>query len=174
MSGKFNHLAPHHLASAVSGLITETLRPDTWTHYNPAPEVLAVLRPGLDLTLMTLVLRSGINLSLPLSTILFLIYYCDRTNLWELRRKLIQTQKRHEINIPLWLEVDLLGLIEQWALGATWDELCSNTSLDEGDLVRILRRTIDLLWQIPQAPRVANGLKENARKAVSMMKRFPI
>ena len=174
MSGKFNHLAPHHLASAVSGLITETLRPDTWTHYNPAPEVLAVLRPGLDLTLMTLVLRSGINLSLPLSTILFLIYYCDRTNLWELRRKLIQTQKRHEINIPLWLEVDLLGLIEQWALGGTWDELCSNTSLDEGDLVRILRRTIDLLWQIPQAPRVANGLKENARKAVSLMKRFPI
>jgi len=174
MSGKFNHLAPHHLASAVSGLITETLRPDTWTHYNPAPEVLAVLRPGLDLTLMTLVFRSGINLSLPLSTILFLIYYCDRTNLWEVRRKLIQTQKRHEINIPLWLEVDLLGLIEQWALGATWDELCSNTSLDEGDLVRILRRTIDLLWQIPQVPRVANGLKENARKAVSLMKRFPI
>ena len=70
--------------------------------------------------------------------------------------------------------MDLLGLIEQWALGATWDELCSNTSLDEGDLVRILRRTIDLLWQIPQAPRVANGLKENARKAVSLMKRFPI
>ena len=174
MSGKFNQLAPHHLASAVSGLITETLRPDTWTHYNPAPEVLAALRPGLDLTLMTLTLRSGIDLSLPLATILFLIYYLDRTNIWEIRRKLIQTQKRHEINIPLWLEVDLLGLIEQWALGATWDELCSNTSLDEGDLVRILRRTIDLLWQIPQAPRVADILKDNARKAVSMMKRFPI
>ncbi len=174
MSGKFNHLAPHHLASAVSGLITETLRPDTWTHYNPAPEVLAALRPGLNLTLMSLVLRSNINLSLQLSTILFLIYYLDRTNLWEVRRKLIQTQKRHEITIPLWLEVDLLGLVEQWALGTTWDELFSHTSLDEGDLVRILRRTIDLLLQIPQIPNVAPRLKDNARKAVSMMKRFPI
>ncbi|MEB3311905.1 MAG: DEAD/DEAH box helicase [Snowella sp.] len=174
MSGKFSHLAPHHLAAAASGLITETLRPDTWTSYAAPPEVLAALRPHVDLTLMTLVLRSRMTLTQPLATILFLIYYLGRTNLWELRRKLIQTQKRYGITIPLWLEVDLLGLVEQWALGATWDELCTHTSLDEGDLVRILRRTIDLLWQIPQIPNVSDSLKTNARKAVSLMKRFPV
>jgi superfamily II RNA helicase len=65
-------------------------------------------------------------------------------------------------------------LVEQWALGLTWDELCRQTSLDEGDLVRLLRRTIDLLWQVPQVPHISETLKRNAKQAVAMMKRFPI
>ena len=101
-------------------------------------------------------------------------YYLGRINLWEIRRELIKTQNRHGITIPLWLEIELMGLVEQWALGMTWEQLCYQTNLDEGDLVRMLRRTIDLLWQIPQIPHVSPRLKKTARQAVSMIRRFPI
>ncbi len=38
----------------------------------------------------------------------------------------------------------------------------------------LLRRTVDVLWQIPQIPRVSPVLKDNARLAVTAMKRFPL
>jgi len=90
------------------------------------------------------------------------------------RRELFQTQRRHRVAIPLWLEPDLIGLVEQWVEGIEWNELCEGTSLDEGDLVRILRRTRDFLSQIPHVPHLANSLRTNARLAVEQMERFPV
>ena len=60
------------------------------------------------------------------------------------------------------------------ALGIEWNELCEATNLAEGDIVRMLRRTIDVLWQIPQIPNISGTLLNNARDAISSMKRFPI
>jgi superfamily II RNA helicase len=145
-SGAFESLAPHQLAAAVSALITETLRPDTWTNYPPPTEAIEAFRRSTP----------------------------QRSSLRELRRQLYQLQSRYEITIPVWLETQLLGLVEQWALGTDWDELCNNTNLDEGDLVRLLRRTIDILWQLPQIPRLTPSLQDKARAAIQMMKRFPI
>jgi superfamily II RNA helicase len=48
------------------------------------------------------------------------------------------------------------------------------TSLDEGDLVRLLRRTIDILWQIPQITMLSLQLRENAQETLPMLKRFPL
>jgi len=90
------------------------------------------------------------------------------------RRELFQTQRRHRVAIPLWLEPDLIGLVEQWVEGIEWNELCEATSLDEGDLVRILRRTRDFLSQIPHVPYLADSLRTNARLAVEQMERFPV
>lgn len=146
MSGILNHLEPHQLAAAVSAIITETLRPDTWTNYLPSPEVLRLFRESPE---------QGVSIG-------------------EMRRLLNQTQRRYQITIPVWLELELIGLVEQWALGGDWQELCENTSLDEGDLVRLLRRTIDLLWQIPQTPGISNYLAATAKEAIALLKRFPI
>jgi len=90
------------------------------------------------------------------------------------RRELFQTQRRHRVAIPLWLEPDLIGLVEQWVEGIDWNELCEATSLDEGDLVRILRRTRDFLSQIPHVPHLAGSLRTKARLAVEQMERFPV
>jgi superfamily II RNA helicase len=76
--------------------------------------------------------------------------------------------------IPVWLESKFIGLVEQWTLGQEWNKVCENTSLDEGDLVRIFRRTVDVLWQIPQIPGIGGELRENAKKAIVAMKRFPV
>jgi superfamily II RNA helicase len=92
----------------------------------------------------------------------------------EIRRQLYQAQARYEIAIPVWLDTQLMGAIEKWASGMEWNEICDNISLDEGDLVRLLRRTIDLLWQIPQIPGVSSVLRNNAKIAIAAMKRFPI
>ncbi|ABW29034.1 DEAD/DEAH box helicase [Acaryochloris marina] len=91
-----------------------------------------------------------------------------------IRRQLIQTQHRYEAPFPVCLDTDLVGLVEQWALGISWSDLCDATSLDAGDLVRILRRTVDLLSQIPYVPYLSEELKKNARRAEQPMNRFPI
>ena len=92
----------------------------------------------------------------------------------KIRRKLFQAQHRHNVGMSIWMESDLIGLVEQWVLGTEWSELCENTSLDEGDIVRMLRRTIDILSQIPHIPNLTDALQRNAQRAVRLMERFPI
>ena len=92
----------------------------------------------------------------------------------KVRKRLIKTQMNHDVEVLVLLELDLVGLVEKWALGVEWLELCENTSLDEGDIVRILRRTVDVLWQIPQVPEISPILVQNAKEAIRMLKRFPI
>lgn len=91
-----------------------------------------------------------------------------------IRRQLFQLQRRYQVALPVWLEDELIGLVEQWALGVDWLELCSNTSLDEGDVVRILRRTLDFLSQIPHVPHVPEQLHVNAVRAIRLLDRFPV
>lgn len=90
------------------------------------------------------------------------------------RRQLFQLQRRYQVALPVWLEYELVGLVEQWALGVEWTELGKNTSLDEGDVVRMLRRTVDILSQIPYVPNVADSLKRNAVRAIQLLDRFPV
>src|SRR6476469_6629157 len=91
-----------------------------------------------------------------------------------LRRQLFQIQRRHQVALPVWLEDELIALVEQWALGVEWAVLGENTSLDEGDVVRILRRTLDFLSQIPHVPHISPGLRQNAYRAIQLIDRFPV
>lgn len=152
MSNRLDFLAPHHLAAAIAALITEPPRFDVWSNYLPSPEVLDAL--GLQK-----------NDDLP---------YNPNHELPELRRKLYQAQARRDVTVPVWLERDLIGIVEAWCLGVEWTDLCENTTLDEGDIVRVLRRTVDVLWQIPQVTGVSTNLIKNAKDAIARMKRFPI
>ena len=159
-SGNFDQLTPPQLAAACAALVIESARPDTWVDYDhsaAADEALGSLR--------------------------------------QLRRELFQQQRRHQILFPIWLEYELIGLVEQWVkLGeaaaheapagfssepqkgdrTSWSELCDNTSLDEGDIVRVLRRTLDFLSQIPHVPHIADELRTHARQACDWMNRFPV
>jgi superfamily II RNA helicase len=90
------------------------------------------------------------------------------------RHDLFKLQKRNEVLIPVWLEYELSPLIEQWALGMEWLELCRHASLDEGDIVRIIRRTLDFLCQIPHIPNLTAEIYRSARQAIQLIDRFPI
>lgn len=91
-----------------------------------------------------------------------------------IRRQMFQMQRRYNVALPIWLEFELIALVEQWALGIEWTELSENTTLDEGDVVRILRRTLDLLSQIPHVPNLPDSLQRNAYRAMQLIDRFPV
>jgi hypothetical protein len=41
-----------------------------------------------------------------------------------------------------------VGLVEAWAGGASWQDVMADTSLDDGDMARLLARTADMLKQV--------------------------
>ncbi len=138
-SGNLDQLAPHHFATAIAALVTETSRPDSRVFFELSSEVADAL-----------------------------------ASLRSIRRKVFQLQRRYGVALPVWLEFELITLVEQWALGMDWVELCENTTLDEGDVVRILRRTLDLLSQIPHVPHLPQDIKRNAQRATQLIDRFPV
>ncbi len=91
-----------------------------------------------------------------------------------IRRELLRRQEEAHVFIPAWWDPHLMGLVDAWAKGSDWNDLIANTSLDEGDVVRILRRTIDLLAQLPYCESVSDQLRRNARLALKAINRFPI
>tara|TARA_Y100001968_G_scaffold316502_1_gene344416 strand:- start:327 stop:1019 length:693 start_codon:yes stop_codon:yes gene_type:complete len=95
-------------------------------------------------------------------------------DLSNIRGELFRAQDRQGIEIPILWSSELMGLVEAWARGSSWTDLISNTSLDEGDVVRILRRTNDLLSQIPYCEGVSRQLRNNAKAAIKLMDRFPV
>jgi superfamily II RNA helicase len=91
-----------------------------------------------------------------------------------LRRELGRQQERARVLFPIWWEPELTGLVHAWASGSSWTDVIANTSLDEGDVVRVLRRTVDLLAQIPYCEAVSQQLRDNARRALKAINRFPV
>jgi superfamily II RNA helicase len=91
-----------------------------------------------------------------------------------LRRELQRQQESRGVVVPVWWEPELTGLVHAWAQGAGWSEVIANTSLDEGDVVRILRRTVDLLAQVPYCEAISEQLRSNARQALRAINRFPV
>ncbi|MFO8239274.1 MAG: DEAD/DEAH box helicase, partial [Prochlorococcaceae cyanobacterium] len=95
-------------------------------------------------------------------------------DLRSIRRQLDRQQERARVSFPIWWEPELTGLVDAWARGCSWSDVIANTSLDEGDVVRVLRRTVDLLAQIPYCEAVSQQLRDNARRALKAINRFPV
>ncbi|MFM9040751.1 MAG: DEAD/DEAH box helicase [Vulcanococcus sp.] len=91
-----------------------------------------------------------------------------------IRRELQRQQEQAKVVMPVWFEGELMGLVHAWAKGVSWNDLIANTSLDEGDVVRIMRRTVDLLAQIPYCEAISDQLRTNARTALKAINRFPV
>lgn len=51
-------------------------------------------------------------------------------------------------NQSMALSLWLVGLVEAWAGGASWQEIMADTSIDDGDMARLLARTADMLKQV--------------------------
>ncbi|ABB50620.1 DEAD/DEAH box helicase-like protein [Prochlorococcus marinus str. MIT 9312] len=91
-----------------------------------------------------------------------------------LRKLVASQQNKFHIEIPIYLEIELTGIISAWARGEKWKDLVFNTSLDEGDVVRIIRRSIDVLSQVQYCIGVSNKLKSKAKLALKAINRFPV
>ena len=91
-----------------------------------------------------------------------------------LRRELLRAQENVGVVVPAWWEPELMGLVAAWAKGTPWPDLIGNTSLDEGDVVRIMRRTVDLLAQVPYCEAISEQLRAHSRQALKAINRFPV
>ncbi len=89
----------------------------------------------------------------------------------KIARRVIKLQRQFSVDIPVQYGSTFCYLTQRWAQGAPWSELNENSKLDEGDIVRVLRRTLDLCRQIRRAPSMKEELVLLAEKAEKLISR---
>ncbi|KAG2444652.1 hypothetical protein HXX76_001396 [Chlamydomonas incerta] len=77
-------------------------------------------------------------------------------------------------NDALLVDLRFAGLVEAWASGATWTQVMEDSDMDDGDMARLLIRTIDLLKQLQHNAHLLPELKEAAAEALRGMDRKPV
>ena len=93
----------------------------------------------------------------------------------KITRNLLKLQRDNGIEISVNTNPQLAGLIQLWCKEETkWEDLLRMTNLDEGDIVRASRRTIDLLRHIKNAPHLDSKITELAKYAFELMDKEPV
>ena len=92
----------------------------------------------------------------------------------ELMRQIWKVQQDCNVSVPINLNPDYSAFIEQWAGGMDWEELLSGSEIDEGDVVRIFKRTLDLLRQLTIISGVDQELARTAGMAIDCINRDPV
>lgn len=91
-----------------------------------------------------------------------------------IRKKIAVVQRDYDIDTEMYINSYYSPLIEMWAEGLSWEELTEMTESSEGDVVRIFKRTIDVLRQIANAEYINPQLNINAKEAIKAILREPI
>ncbi|MEI7474426.1 MAG: DEAD/DEAH box helicase [bacterium] len=87
---------------------------------------------------------------------------------------LSKMQKKYDVNTIINLNPAYSAFLEFWVEGGDWDEMLKGVDLDEGDIVRAFKRSVDLLRQLTVIPGVSKNVADTASKAISMINRDPI
>lgn len=88
--------------------------------------------------------------------------------------QLLEWEMEHAYASEIVIDPRLSGVVSAWAQGCTWGQIMKGTSLEDGDLCRLLARTVDLLHQVATSSQLMAPLKSTARKAYVAMNRRPI
>ena len=88
--------------------------------------------------------------------------------------KVVRLQHHYKVEVPLNINPVASGLVEMWAKGADWQSVMAATTMDQGDLVRNLRRTADILRQFAKTPGMPPTLASVAMQALIAIHREPI
>jgi superfamily II RNA helicase len=86
-------------------------------------------------------------------------------------RQVIQSQRSFGIDRPVDYNSAMSGYVEDWAKGNSWDDITKNSFIDEGDILRCLRRTVDVSKQISKAPNINPKLKTLAEEVILLIER---
>lgn len=93
----------------------------------------------------------------------------------KISKKLLRVQRENNIEIKTEINPLLSGLVKYWCNEDTrWEDLFKMTNLDEGDIIRALRRTIDLLRHIKNAPYLDPNICELAKYAIELVDKEPV
>lgn len=164
-------LSPAGLAGVACALVTPSMvsKPTVWVAYPPSQQVVVALE-ALQVCRCTGMsggdgekkqgYRDGLN-------------HC-RHVYQEAQDMLFGLQARHGVLASLSVDLRLAGLVEAWAAGCTWDQLMTDCSLDDGDVARVLSRSVDVLKQVSFVGQLPEATRLAARRAVNVMDRTPI
>ena len=86
-------------------------------------------------------------------------------------RRTIQKQRSFGIERHVAINPNLSNMVRLWTQNHTWEDLMSKSVLDDGDVLRALRRTLDLSKQIAHAPHLDKALQETAAQAARLIER---
>lgn len=85
--------------------------------------------------------------------------------------ELERLQRRYRVEVPTQVIPAFAPLAQGWAEGCSWDDLLEMSRLESGDLVRALRRTLDIGRQLCFVPGVPPLLADKARQIEPLLLR---
>lgn len=91
-----------------------------------------------------------------------------------IRRNIDRYQKENDIETPMYINSYYSSMIEMWINGAEWESILNQVEMGEGDIVRIFKRTVDVLRQFCIISEVPEALVFSAREAINGILREPI
>ena len=92
----------------------------------------------------------------------------------EIRKKIAILQRDYDINTEMYINSYYSPLMEQWILETPWEDIAKQVDSSEGDIVRIFKRTVDVLRQLTILPNLSEELKANAKTAITAILKEPV
>ncbi len=69
------------------------------------------------------------------------------------------------------VETDIVQIVWMWGNGCSWKTLFKDNNLDDGDIIRSMRRIIDLLHQLKNIPELNLDLQQKVTEAIMLLDR---
>lgn len=91
-----------------------------------------------------------------------------------IKRKIEKVQNDHDVESAMYINSYYSSMIEMWVNGADWESIMSEVEMGEGDVVRVFKRTVDVLRQLCVIDNIPEALVQTARTAVDGILREPI
>ncbi len=92
----------------------------------------------------------------------------------EIRRRIAVLQREYEITTEMYLNSYYCPLVEQWVQDTPWEDIAKQVDSSEGDIVRILKRIVDVLRQLTILPNISEEVKNNAKTAIQCILKEPV
>ena len=92
----------------------------------------------------------------------------------EIRKKIAVLQRDYDINTEMYINSYYSPLMEQWVQDTPWEDIAKQVDSSEGDIVRIFKRTVDVLRQLTILPNISENLKQSAKEAITGILKEPV
>ena len=126
---------------------------------------------GVICSILTEDVRSNVSISqIPISQKLRITL----NKVKNLKRTLSKVQETNKIETPLFLNSFFSPLIIMWMENPVWEEIVNVVDVQEGDIVRTFKRTVDVLKQISLLPNINENLINSAKEAINLILKDPI
>ncbi len=98
-------------------------------------------------------------------------YFKNNKAIQNTTRHVVKAQRRFGVDKSIDVNPNISNIVERWAEGLSWEDLIKTTLMDEGDILRGIRRTLDISKQVSKAPNVNKSIQTLAADAVALMER---